>query len=40
MAPLEAQQAEAQAAATRATLLKVQSDANTLQRVLEELADR
>ena len=37
MAPLEAQQAEAQAAATRATLLKVQSDANTLQRVLKSL---
>jgi len=37
MAPLEAQQAEAQAAATRATLLKVQSDAGTQQRVLKSL---
>jgi len=37
IAPLEAQQAEAQAAAARATLLKVQSDAGTQQRVLKSL---
>jgi outer membrane protein TolC len=37
MAPLEAQQAEAQAAAARATMLKVQSDAGTQQRVLKAL---
>lgn len=37
MAPLEAQQAEAQAAASRATLLRVQSDAGTQQRVLKSL---
>ena len=37
MAPLEAQQAEAQAAAARATMLRVQSDAGTQQRVLKAL---
>jgi outer membrane protein TolC len=37
IAPLEAQQAEAQAATARATLLKVQSDAGTQQRVLKSL---
>jgi outer membrane protein len=37
IAPLEAQQAEAQAAAARATLLKVQSDEGTQQRVLKSL---
>jgi outer membrane protein len=37
MAPLEAQQAEAQAATARATLLRVQSDAGTQQRVLKAL---
>ena len=37
MAPLEEQQAEAQAAASRATLLKVLSDAGTQQRVLKSL---
>jgi outer membrane protein TolC len=37
IAPLEAQQAEAQAAAARATLLKVQSDEGTQQRVLKAL---
>ena len=34
---MEAQQAEAQAAAARATLLKVQSDEGTQQRVLKTL---
>jgi outer membrane protein len=37
MAPLEEQQAEAQAAAARATLLRVVSDAGTQQRVLKSL---
>jgi outer membrane protein TolC len=37
MAPLEAQQAEAQAAASRATLLRTVSDAGTQQRVLKSL---
>jgi outer membrane protein len=37
MAPLEEQQAEAQAAASRATLLRVVSDAGTQQRVLKSL---
>ncbi len=37
MAPLDEQQAEAQAAASRAALLKAQSDAGTLQRVLKNL---